>query len=213
MHPRSHSLHQRRSAQVQQRRGERTEANRSTSEQNALPFPLPSRATASPRPWLPLTAGNARGFSCHNFRCQMGPEPRPWRQIRRRDQPGPDANMADHDHQLVDRCEGEWIMVPGWLEQRSRPAGMKINKHDESQEAEALVPGRPSRTVIGSQDPYSDLAPADYLRFCRCGRRARAEYRSSCSVVFQRRRAAGSSDRRTGRSVLGPAPTSACPLV
>jgi hypothetical protein len=47
------------------------------------------------------------------------------RQIRLHDWPGPGANIADHDHQMVDRCEAEQIM-----DSRVPRQGFKIRNQD-----------------------------------------------------------------------------------
>jgi len=62
-----------------------------------------------------------------NFRYQRCPgAPARACQSRPRGTPGPDANRADHDHQMVARYDGEPIMVPRWQAGRSRSERMKI---------------------------------------------------------------------------------------
>ena len=66
---------------------------------------------------------------------------------------GSRGHRVDHDHQMVHGCEGEWIMVPGWQEQRSRSERIKINKRDKNHKAKRLL-----SSAIGTELLPSDLS-------------------------------------------------------
>ena len=107
--------------------GERLEAGGSTSEQNTLPFALPSWNTAKPRTPLPVCAsdGGLSGAAASPTATQL-----PIRDVTGGLGSGaPDsacttsqglgANIADHDHQMIDSVKRNGSWVSGW--QNDRP--------------------------------------------------------------------------------------------